>query len=270
MKRDSIVKVPAYRTLMSYIMPRRGDSAVFLEVEADVGKTQEFIKRFNEHSSGKITIFYVFLYSIFKGLVRHPELNRYIRGKRVYQRGEICIAFSMKVEKTVESPMREVKLRFDADMNFDSFIEYVRRSIEEARSGKELDADKKSEFFSKIPRLILMAAVKIVFALDFYGLLPQSFVRNDPFFSSVFVTNLGSIGIDAVFHHLYEYGDCPFFINIGKIYKKPVVREDNQIVIQETLPIRITFDERIADGFTASRGLLFMKDVIENPEKYIQ
>jgi len=269
LKKDYIVKVPPYRTLMSYIMPRRGDAAVFLEVEADVGRTLEFIRRFNETSTNKITIFYIFLYSIFKGLIRHPELNRYIRGKRVYQRSDITIAFSMKVEKTVDSPMREVKLRFDSDMSFDKFVDYVKNSIDDARKGRELDADKKSEFFSKIPRLILMMAVKVVFTLNFFGLLPNSFTRDDPFFSSVFVTNLGSIGIDAVFHHLYEYGDCPFFINIGKIYKKPVVREDNQIVIQETLPIRITFDERIADGFTASRGLLFMKDMIEDPEKYI-
>ncbi len=104
---------------------------------------------------------------------------------------------------------------------------------------------------------------------DFFNLLPRSFTQDDPFYSSVFVTNLGSIGIDAVFHHLYEYGNCPFFINIGRIYKKRSVSEDNQIQIKRVLPIRITFDERIADGFTASRGLLYMKEVIENIDSFL-
>lgn len=269
MEKDRIVKVPSYRVLMPYIMPKRSDSAVFLEIEVDVEKTLNFIQEYNKESPVKITIFYVFLYSIYKGLRAHPELNRYVRGKRIYQRGEISISFSMKPEKTTDSPMREVKLRFTDDISFNDFVKYVFESINNAKAGKNLDADKKSDLFSKIPRLLLMLAVKFVFFLDFFGLLPRSFTEEDPFFSSVFVTNLGSIGIDAVFHHLYEYGNCPFFINIGKIYKKPVVSFNNQIAIKELLPIRITFDERIADGFTASKGLLFMKDVIENIYKYI-
>ncbi len=255
---------------MPFIMPKRSDAAVFLEIDVDVGKTLNFIKSYNQKSDIKITIFYIFLYSVFKGLIKHPELNRYVRGKRIYQRSEISISFSMKPEKTIESPMREVKLRFSNDIPFDKFVQVVFDSIESARSGKSLDADKKSEFFSRIPRLLLMAIIGFVNVLDFFGLLPQSFTRDDPFFSSVFVTNLGSIGVDAVFHHLYEYGNCPFFINIGKIYKKPVVGEEDKLIIASVMPIRITFDERIVDGLTASRGLLFMKDVIENIDRYLE
>ncbi len=269
MTRDKRVKVPPYRVLMPYIMPKRSDAAVFLEIEADVGDTLRFIEDYNRKSPVKITVFYIFLYSILKGLVKHPELNRYVRGRRIYQREEMSIAFSMKPEKTAESPMREVKLRFSADLNFDEFVGIVSSAIKNAKSGGSLDADKKSGIFSKIPRLVLMAAVRFIYLLDFFGLLPASFTEEDPFFSSVFVTNLGSIGIDAVFHHLYEYGNCPFFINIGKIYKKPIVTNEGQIAIKTVMPIRITFDERIADGLTASKGLLFMKDVIENTARYL-
>ncbi len=269
MSQDKLVKVPSYRTLMGYIMPRRSDAAVFLEIDADVSETIKVIEEYNKKSEVKITIFYVFLYSLLKGLIKYPELNRYVRGKKTYQRSEISIAFSMKVEKTVEAPMREVKLRFSKDMGFSDFVKYIHTSIENARSGGKLDADSKSEIFSKIPRLLLMLAVKIVYLLDFFSLLPDSFTGDDPFYSSVFVTNLGSIGIDSVFHHLYEYGNCSFFINIGTIYKKPVVDESDKIVPKNVLPIRITFDERIADGFTASRGLLYMKYVIENIGSYL-
>ncbi|MCX7945227.1 MAG: 2-oxo acid dehydrogenase subunit E2 [Deltaproteobacteria bacterium] len=265
---DKRVDVHPYRVLMPYIMPRRSDAAVFLEIDAEVEKTLEFIEKYNKASHKKITVFYVFLYSVLKSLIKFPELNRYIRGKRIYQRGEISIAFSMKVEKTVESPMKEVKLRFSSDIGFDEFVEYVDDSINKARVSVDLDADKKSRIFSKVPRLLLMIAIKMIYLLDFFCILPRSFTRDDPFFSSVFVTNLGSLGIGAVFHHLYEYGNCPFFINIGKIYKKAVV-ENDRVAIKEILPIRITFDERIVDGFTASRGLLYMKDVIENTVRYL-
>lgn len=269
MGRDKEVKVPPYRVLMPYIMPRRSDATVFLEIEVDVENTIRFIEDYNKTSPIRITIFYIFLYSLLKGLVKHSELNRYVRGKRIYQREEMSIAFSMKPEKTAESPMREVKLRFAKDLGFDEFVKVVNDAINNARSGGKLDADKKSSIFSKMPRLLLIGAVRLVHLLDFFGLLPESFTRDDPFFSSVFVTNLGSIGIDAVFHHLYEYGNCPFFINIGKIYKKPIVVGDDRIVPKTVMPIRITFDERIADGLTASRGLLFMKDVIENISRYV-
>jgi pyruvate/2-oxoglutarate dehydrogenase complex dihydrolipoamide acyltransferase (E2) component len=125
-----------------------------------------------------------------------------------------------------------------------------------------------SAFFSGFPRFVLMGIVRIQRILDFFGMLPQALVRDDPFYSSVFVTSLGSIGVDAVFHHLYEYGNCPFFINIGEITEKPVA-EQGRVAVRNVLPVRITFDERIEDGFLASKGLAYMKDVIMNIEKYL-
>ena len=90
--------------------------------------------------------------------------------------------------------------------------------------------------------------------------------RNDPLYSSAYVVNLGSVGLEAAYHHLYEYGNIPFFIVLGKVKKAPVVGDDGELSVREVVNIRYTFDERITDGFYTSTALERFREYIENPQ----
>ncbi|MCK7488725.1 MAG: hypothetical protein MZU97_26920 [Bacillus subtilis] len=54
-------------------------------------------------------------------------------------------------------------------------------------------------------------------------MLPGFMIDNDPSYSTALITNLGSIGIDGVFHHLFNWGNSGVIIAIGKIKKAPVL-----------------------------------------------
>ena len=72
----------------------------------------------------------------------------------------------------------------------------------------------------------------------------------------------------AGFHHLYEWGNCPLFMMVGKIEDRPVV-EDGKVVVQKTMHIRWTYDERIDDGLTSSYGMAAARKLLENPYEYL-
>ncbi|MCK7488727.1 MAG: hypothetical protein MZU97_26930 [Bacillus subtilis] len=47
-------------------------------------------------------------------------------------------------------------------------------------------------------------------------------IKTDPIYSTAFFTNLGSIGMDTIYHHLYNWGTCSIFISVGKLKKGPL------------------------------------------------
>jgi pyruvate/2-oxoglutarate dehydrogenase complex dihydrolipoamide acyltransferase (E2) component len=108
----------------------------------------------------------------------------------------------------------------------------------------------------------LMSLVK---TLDAWGLLPRAFIDNDPLFASMFVANLGSLGMDAGQHHLYEYGNIPIFCVIGKKKHSFVVDDAGGVKAREIYPLRFTFDERIEDGLYCLKAIESLKQRIESP-----
>jgi len=103
--------------------------------------------------------------------------------------------------------------------------------------------------------------------LDYFGLLPASFIRGDALYASAYLANLGSIGLDAVFHHMFEWGNAAFFIVVGKRKKEPMVDEAGEIEAQDVLDMNISLDERIADGVNYATTIALLTDLIENPAK---
>jgi hypothetical protein len=118
-----------------------------------------------------------------------------------------------------------------------------------------------------MPRPLLRAGVRIIKTLDYFNLLPASFIANDPLYTSMFVANLGSLDMDAGFHHLYEWGTCSAFMMAGRIEDRPVV-EDGRVTVRRTLHARYTYDERADDGLNAGYALATLTRAVTNPYEY--
>jgi hypothetical protein len=103
--------------------------------------------------------------------------------------------------------------------------------------------------------------------LDYFGLLPASFIKGDSLYTSAYLANLGSIGLDAVFHHMFEWGNAPFFIVVGKRKKEPVVNDRGEVEVQDVMDMTFSLDERITDGTYYATTINLLTNLIENPEK---
>jgi hypothetical protein len=198
-------------------------------------------------------------------LAEVPTMNQFVMGRRLYQRRGTHMAFSAKRKQLdKKAKLSVVKLEIPETESFRDFCERVTAKIGVERSGDRTYADKEYDLFNMVPRPVLNAAVTLFRWLDYHNVLPHSFIENDGMYCSIFVANLGSLGMGAGFHHLYEWGNCPAFCMVGKVEDRPVV-VDGEIVVQPTLHIRWSYDERIDDGLGARFGMDAISRVLANP-----
>jgi hypothetical protein len=90
---------------------------------------------------------------------------------------------------------------------------------------------------------------------------------SDPMRCSIFMTNVGSFGLDAPYHHLFERGNCPVFIALGKVRKERSLDESGRLLVRKRVMLRYTFDDRIADGVCMGRALDFVQRFVEHAEE---
>ena len=240
--------VPAYRRFMPALMPTRGASAVLFDLPVRLAGTRAFLRGHED-----ATVFHVVVWATVRTLAARPRLNRFVAGGRLWQRDGIWISYTAKTAMSDDAPLVELKRRFDPDVSFGDVVKLLREDVDLARApGHRQSTDRQLELLLRLPHVARRAAVLAVNRCDAAGLLPRSWVEPDPFFASVFLTNLGSIGIDAAFHHLYDYGNIPIFCAIGK-------------ADDDVLHLRFTYDERVEDGFYAARALDLLRRLVEDP-----
>ena len=91
-------------------------------------------------------------------------------------------------------------------------------------------------------------------------------IATDPNYSSIFLSNLGSIKLNSGYHHLTNWGTNSLFIVVGERKMRPFYNDDGTYEMRDSVDIGITIDERIADGYYYAKSLRLVRKLIENPE----
>ncbi len=266
---DVVNDLPATRRIMPLIMRRRNESAVFFEQNLDMRKTWTFLQAFRESRGVRATILHLLIFATARTLAERPRLNRFTAGGRIYQRRGIWVSFSAKKGKSDDAPIVVVKRRIDPAWSFETLIHHVEGDIARGRSPEPSATDVELSLLFKLPLFLLSPLVRLVMRLDDLGLLPGAFIRNDPMFASVFIANLGSIEMDAGFHHLYEYGNIPIFITAGKVTNEVTISPEGEITCVPMLTLRYTFDERVEDALYCLQSLEKFRRILEDPAAFI-
>ena len=261
--------VTGLTTIMMHIMPNRTDSEVYLNEKIDATEVVKFLEKKNAaHPEYKTTIFHALLIAVARMLRERPKMNRFVQGRRMYERYETSLAFMAKRRFT--DGAEEAFMYFvpkDED-NLDSLSFEVAGKVHEARKSEKAVGgfDSVVDSFAKIPRLLLMLVVRIVRYLDFWGVNPKALTTGDSNYSSVLLSNLGSIRGPAVYHHLNNYGTNSIMITVGTLHKEELVMPDGRKEIRDVLEIGATIDERIGDGFYFVRSLKLVEYLFAHPE----
>ena len=122
------------------------------------------------------------------------------------------------------------------------------------------------DVITKLPQFMINGIVKTVLWLDKHGWAPEFLIGTDPNHAAVFFSNLGSIGLEAGYHHLVNWGTNSCFIVVGKKQMKMVYDKDGNGQVKEILPLGLTLDERIADGYYYSGSVALLKELLEHPQ----
>ncbi|MCL2588124.1 MAG: 2-oxo acid dehydrogenase subunit E2 [Oscillospiraceae bacterium] len=249
--------IPAFERMIPQIMPRRCDSTNFAKVEFDLAKVRAFLRelRVAGHQVGMMD-FVIAAYV--RLLQRIPELNRFVVNRKLYQRNHICVAFSMlrRGEGTaVDETAVKVYLEQEDDLlQIAQKIRAVIKENEQPASRNAVDA-----LVDRLMNLPLLPgfSVSVLRWMDRRGILPKSVIKLSPFHTSMYISNLASIQMDYVYHHLYEFGTAGMFVTMGK--------PKNNV-----MTLGISFDERICIGATWAKAFFEFKRSLENPERLLK
>ncbi|MGE5181169.1 MAG: hypothetical protein ACM31C_03865, partial [Acidobacteriota bacterium] len=242
--------VHPYRRMMPFLMRGRNESAVYFEQQLDLSRTLPWLEQ------RQASLFSLVLHALASVLHERERLNRFTVKRKTYQRDGVLLSFAAKKKLDEEAPLATIKRRFDAGETFDQLVGALAGDIETARSGAPSQVDRELGILLKLPGFLLAFLIWLLDGLYARGLAPRSLVDTDPMYASAFVANLGSLQLDAAYHHLYEHGNCPLFVTIGRIHDGKVT-------------LKFTFDERVEDGLYAAHALGLFARRIEDPASWI-
>ena len=258
--------VPPYRRMANILFRRRNESAVYFEEPVDVTGTMAWIDAWNRRGGAKLTLFTLLVHAVARSCHAHPRLNRFVSGGRLYQREGVWLSFTVKKTMEPGAPLAVVKRRFEEGETLAALLEDLQARVAGARSDAPSAMDREMALLLRVPHLPLMGLTRAVAAADFFGLLPARFIEGDPFFASAFLTNLGSVGAGAAYHHLYEYGNTPIFCTLGRVADE-VVAVDGVPAVRKIARVKVSYDERIEDGFNAVKAIKDVTAALERPER---
>ena len=247
------------RRMLPFLLPTRNQASVLCRQQVEVAPLREFLADWNRDREGarQATLFHLVLRALAMSLHERPRLNRFVMGGRLWARKGLWISFSRKRE-------------FAANEDLASVVDGLTAASASGRSGVETDSDKEVSLLLRLPAPLLRLVIGLARLLDTLNLLPAAMLRADPLYASAFVANLGSVGIDACYHHNYDYGSIPIFVTMGRIHKAVVVTADDQLQAREVFELKFTYDERVEDGFYCARALERLAELLAHPDRLLE
>ena len=259
---------PAMNQFTAYLYPNRADNEAYINEEIDLRPIDEYLARKNEgRTEDRYTYFHVICSAVVKAFTLRPKMNRFISGNRMYQRSYLSVAFVVKKKFSDRSEEGLAFRKFDRDATIDRLHDDLCEEIHTQR--REGSVDNSTYFMEKLlklPRWILRLIMKILFRLDRKGKVPYDLIKDDPNYSSIFLTNLGSIDLSCGYHHLNNWGTNSCFVVIGKKHLAPECHADGTVTVRPVLNLGVTLDERIADGYYYSKTMKLVKHLLAHPE----
>ena len=258
-------KVDALFSVVPFILPTRVDSQVFFEVKISIDTVEAFIRKYKEEIPD-LSIMHVVMASLVRLFSQRPYLNRFIVWNKIFARNHMSFSLAIKRSMTDEGEETVIKPYF---LPTDTLQDVVRKTKVELNNNQQVGQENSSDSISKLmgflPDFLLRSVIFFVKQLDKIGLMPKVFFEASPFHTSLFLTNLGSIGIESIYHHLYEVGTCSIFAAIGRKNKKNILNKDGSILPTKSMLLKFVLDERICDGFYYASSMRQLEKILSNP-----
>lgn len=251
--------------VIPHIMKTRNDSQVYFSQDVPIKSMDAYINK-KAQEGIKVSYMHIIYAAIVRTIYERPWLNRFVIDGRTYDRNDIFV--SLTIKKSLEDSAEEtvVKLKFTGKETILDIKEKLEDTILKNKDIKtKNNMDKLVLALGKTPNIVLKLVVGLFKLLDKYGLLPKKIIELSPFHTSAFLTNVGSLGIDAIYHHLYNFGTTSLFFAMGK-KKKDFIHEDEEIIEEKCISIAFVGDERICDGYYYANSFKLFNKYIKKPE----
>ena len=253
--------------IMPLMYPNRCDNEAFISECIDLTNINAYLEKKNAADPEyPYNLFQVMVTAVLKTLTLRPKMNRFIANKTMYLHRDVSASFTVKKIFSDNGAEALAQLHSKDTDTIDTVHDEIFRQVSFCRS-ENVDAGTSTmDAIQKLPSFL----VKLVGAgarfLDRHGWMPSAVSDGDPYYTSFYITNLGSIKLHAGYHHLTNWGTCSVFVVLGERKKRPFYNDDGTVQMKDSVDLCLTIDERIADGYYYSRTVQLLKKLLENPE----
>ena len=250
-----------------FIMIDRNDSCNQFAGAVEISETDSWLRAKRQEGYKGLGMLHLFIAAYIRVLCHLPGLNRFVSGQRVYARNTITINMMVKRGITVDSEETCAKVDFELTDTIYDVYRKMNDAVEEIRSSDDSGTEKAARILMSTPRLLLKLAVKLIKLADYFDWLPMSLLRVSPFHGSMIITDLGSLGIGPIYHHIYNFGNLPVFLAFGAKRREVELDRHGQPVEHKYVDYKIVCDERICDGNYYASAFKYLRYYLKNPHE---
>jgi len=261
--------LPPISYVTPYIMPNRNGASNQIHNVVEITNLEKYVQQKRQEGLTGFGTTHVLIAAYIRCVAMYPAMNRFLSGQRVYTRDrDIQFSMTIKKEMTTDAPDTCIKLHFDpADTVYDVYSKFSAAVEEVKNTPLNNDLDQVAKLLAYIPGVLLKLVVWLLKTADYFGLLPKFLLEVSPFHASVYFTSMGSLGIPAIIHHLYDFGNVPAFCAFGRKYRKVELNADGQPVTKRYMDFGFNLDERTVDGFYYASVLKTFNRLLQHPER---
>lgn len=252
-----------------YIMVERNGASNMFQDAIEITAMERYIREKRRQGLKHFGITHVFIAAYVRGVALMPGLNRFLSGQKVYQRFGVDVNMTVKKSLSADSPDTCIKIKFDPADTADDVYRKFDETLRPVKESEELDSDFDvlAKILTMIPGVFFKFTVWLLKLLDYFGLLPEILTDLSPFHGSMFITALGSLGIEPVYHHLYDFGNVTQFCAFGCKRTEKTVADDGTVQTKKYVDCTWVVDERTVDGFYYAAACKKIKYLLQHPEK---
>ena len=259
--------LPGFAKFIPFIMPQRNDRFIHYEESFEVTELDRMLRKLRVEGYKGIGILHFMIAAHIRSLSMLPGANRFVVGRRIYARNNIEIIMTVKHAVTLNAPETSIKVEFEPTDTILDVYRKMNEAIDEIKSSDEFNGTEDfADTVARLPRFLLRFAITILRVMDYFGWLPQSLLSISPFHGTMIITDLGSLRIGPVYHHIYNFGTLPCFVAFGAKYHKYELNRRGEMEDHKYIDCKFVLDEGIVDGHYWSKLLLAYRYMFEHPD----
>ena len=262
-----VKKINGMEQILIDLKPRRCDSFVYSYKDIDVTNLVKYIDKLKKKNKD-ITFFHAFVFAMGKVIYNRNRLNRFVQNRHVFEHNDVVISFVAKVAFDEKSEEIMIMVPIKEDDTLETISKYIIDKIDNIRNRKvkKEGANDAIDVLGKLPNIIRVPLIGLLKWCDNKGILPKSLVQDNLYYSSMVVSNLGSLKSNAIHHNITNFGTCSSLITMGMIENREIIDNDGKKELKKICPWGMAFDERVADGFYLIKSIEMLQYLFDNPE----
>ncbi len=276
-RRDAklVGKLDSMHVIVPLLYPARCDNEAYIAERIDLTNINRYLQQKNEELQRqtpdgedpfRYTIFHLIVAALLKTLHQRPKMNYFIQNKRIYERNEVSASFVVKKKFSDQGGEALAVLRGEDEDTLETIHEKIRQQVYSGRSEKKDGSTEAMDIVTKLPFFLVRFVAWLARRLDVHGKVPAPVISSDPYYTSIVLSNLGSIKLRSGYHHLTNWGTNSLFVIIGEKKMRPFFEDDGSYEMRDSLDLGITVDERLADGYYYSKSVRLLKKLLQEPE----